>query len=105
MPCDEAGWVKIEDILNNDFLRSNRKRNLDWPLNHRHVEERRRPYNRPLQTLFDRSHINARNAHNAKIRLQLLGIRIADPPNANHVTPNARPFDDVLVDATVQRQK
>ena len=97
--------IEDEDILSNDILGSHGKRRLDFPLNHTDVEERRKQFNERLQMLFDGNHINARAYHNAKIRLQFHGIRIAGPPNTNDVLPHARLFDDRLVDAATQKRE
>ena len=87
------------------MLWSHWKRNLGRELNHRDLEKKKRQYQRrrSSQALFDVNYINSRLAHNAKIRLQFLGIRIAEPPNSNDVVSDAQPFDNVMVSQTVQR--
>ena len=58
--CDEAGWVRIDDILTNDLLWSHWKRDLDYQLSHRDVEERQRQLQRRLQVLFGGNYTNSR---------------------------------------------
>ena len=103
IPCDEAGWVRLDKLLNMDVLSSHDSRRLDVPLHAHDAEERQRQLNQRLQMLFDGNRINF--FETSKIRLQFLGIRVAEPPNPEDVVREAEPFDRRMVTVATQREE
>ena len=83
IPCDEGGWVKIDEILKVDVLWPHESPRTDGALDHSDHRRRTRQLSHRLQLFFDGNHLNATKPNKSKIRLQFLGIRVMDPPNGD----------------------
>ena len=85
-----------------DILWAHAERGLDQHLHVRDTEERKRQLNRRLQMLYDGNRINFESG---EVRLQFLGIRVAEPPNPYDVVKDAQPFERRMVSVAVQKRE
>ena len=79
IPCDDGGWVKIDDLIKMEVLWTHHSRKISVNGDIRGADQQRRIYNQRLQLLFNGNLLAARQL-NGKVRLQFLGVRVKDPP-------------------------
>ena len=78
--CDEGGWVKIDDLVRMDVLRaSNTRRITQSAASYRDRDQRLKIYKERLQLIINGNILSAKKP-DGKVRLQLLGIRVKEPP-------------------------
>ena len=77
--CDEAGLVRLDTLLNMDVLWSHEQRMLDQPLHAHDAEECKRQLNRSCR------YCSTGTASSLEIRLQFLGVRVAEPPKLHGI--------------------
>ena len=75
IPCDDGGWVKIDDLIKMEVLWTHHSRKISVNGDVRDAEQQRRIYNQRLQLLFNGNLLAARQRN-----VQFLGVRVKDPP-------------------------
>ena len=99
VPCDEGGWVKTNDIVGlstcyGRILQGVSPRRIKFAIVKAAIHQE------CLQLLIEGKNLNASAYRNAKIKLQFLGIRVADPPNGDQSASGDPSSDELVVKTT-----
>ena len=104
IPCDDGGWVRLDVLLELDVVWCHRNRRLDCqPLSRNNAYQRRRQICCRLQLLYEGNILN--HIRYDRVRLQFLGIRLAQPNNQGAIEHDVQPFDHRMVSLAVQRHE